>query len=149
MCIICNDAKSCVRRIFLHDPPQCHLRRGRHGVCLVQNDQLVCWHGGRCRGRVHGEDLFCASEGFNLFADYVDTTVVGGVELKDHLPHVLRTVDFSCKGEDCRCLSGSGRTVEEEMWESLRSCQLGVPADFEVLLTFVSTNLLIVARMSW
>ena len=128
MCIIRNDAESRICSIFLHDSPQRHLRSRGHSVCLVQDDELVSRDGGsRVGGRVQGKDLFRAGEGFDLFADDVNTAVVRCVEFEDHLPHVFGAVDPAGEGEDCRRFPCSRRAVEEEMgqplWRVSRSYQ--------------------------
>lgn len=38
MRIVCNDAKSSIRRVFLHDPAKGHLRRRSHGIGFIEND---------------------------------------------------------------------------------------------------------------
>lgn len=38
--VICNDAEPGIGCIFLHDPSERHLRHGRHGIGLVQHDEL-------------------------------------------------------------------------------------------------------------
>lgn len=55
-------------------------------------------------------------ECLDLFSHDVNSTVVTGIEFQDHLPHVLGAIDTSCEGKDRRSLSGSGRSVEKEMW---------------------------------
>lgn len=55
-------------------------------------------------------------KGLDLLSNYFDTSVVTGIELKDHLPHVLFAVYPPCQREDCGCLARSGRPVEEKMW---------------------------------
>ena len=120
MCIIRDDAESGIRRVLLHNPSQRHLRRGSHRVRLVQDNQLVCSHRTRGPGsRVHGEDLLRAGEGLDLFADDIDTAIIGGIELEDHLAHVLGAIDSARESEDSRCFSCSWRTVEKEMGKSL------------------------------
>ena len=52
----------------------------------------------------------------DLFSNYLDTSVVTGIELEDHLPHVLVAIYPPCQREDCGCLARSGRPVEEKMW---------------------------------
>ena len=47
----------------------------------------ICFNGG---GDWIGGD--CTGEGFNLFSDYVYSSVVAGVEFEDHLAHVLGAV---------------------------------------------------------
>lgn len=80
MRIIGNNTKSSVRRVFLHDSSQCHLCRARHGICFVKDNQLIFrdrWSASRWR---NGEDLFRAGECLDLFADYVYTAIIGGVQ---------------------------------------------------------------------
>jgi hypothetical protein len=55
----------------------------------------------------------------DLFSDNVDTTVVTGVQLQHHLPHVFFAIYPSRESENSRSLSGSGRSVEKEMWQAL------------------------------
>ena len=40
MCVIGNDAKASVGGVFLHDPSQCHLCDGRHGIGFIQHNKL-------------------------------------------------------------------------------------------------------------
>lgn len=100
MRIVRNDAEARVGRIFLHDPAQRHLRGRCHRIGLVKDDELIGRHrvGGRLRGR--REDLARACKCLDLLTDYVNATVIGGIKLEDHLPHILRAVDAACKRED-------------------------------------------------
>lgn len=62
MGVVCDDAEARIGRVFLHDAPEGHLRRTRHGVGFVEDDEFVgrqtlgcgwvCGYG--------GEDLFGA-----------------------------------------------------------------------------------------
>lgn len=77
MCVIRNDAKPGVCSVFLHNPSQCHLRGSSHRVCLVEDNKFEGGQGCElARFRGGGEDLLGATEGFDLFPDYVDTAVV-------------------------------------------------------------------------
>ena len=166
--VVGDDAEARVGRVSLHDAAQRHLRGRRHGVGLVQDDQLEAGQaraaaaagpGARARARAAGrprggrEDLPRAGEGLDLLAHHVDAAVVAGVELEHHLPHVARPVDLARQREDGRRLARAGRAVEEEMREPLRTGagsvaywgKRGVGPDC----TFESMNLLMVVRMSW
>lgn len=139
MCVVGNDAEPRVRRVFLHDTAQGHLCCGRHGIGLVENNQLEAGKGSvavRCCGG-HREDLFRAyaayqsafsastriffyffldlhtSKVFNLLSDNVNATVVTGIEFKNHLSHILCAVYPPGEREDGGGLSGSRRAVEE------------------------------------
>lgn len=119
MRVIRNNAEPRVGRVLLHDPAQRHLRRRRHGVRLIEDNQLIRRHrlgpglgGGR-------EDLPRAGERLDLLAHDVDAAVVGGVELEHHLPHVLDAVDAPGQCEDGGGLAGAGGAVEEEVGEAV------------------------------
>lgn len=120
MCVVGNDAEPRVGRVLLHDPSQGHLGRVGHGVGLVQNDELVTGHASGARGCADGEDLLGGRERLDLLAHHVDTSVVRGVELQHHLPHVVFAIDAPGEGQDGRGLARSRRAVEEEMRESVR-----------------------------
>jgi hypothetical protein len=55
--------------------------------------------------------LLRAGKGFDLFADDIDTAVIGGVELENHLPHVLGTIDSAGEGKDRGRFACTRRTV--------------------------------------
>ena len=108
--VVGDDAEARVGGVLFHDAAERHLRRGRHGVGFVEDDELEaaeavrgwgCAVGGVGLGLGWlllgggGEDLFGAGEGLDLFADDVDAAVVGGVEFEDHLAHVLWSVDLA------------------------------------------------------
>lgn len=117
MCVVRNNTESRIGGIFLHNPSKRHLRSSRHRIGLVENDQFECPQGILlCGGSGHGKDLFCACKSLDLFADYVDASVVGCVELQDHLSHVFAAIDSSGEGEDCSGFSSTGGPVKEEMW---------------------------------
>ena len=116
MRVICNNAKSCIRRVLLHDTSERHLRRARHGIRLVEDDQLECRQAGRVLGGGYrAEDLLGGGEGLDLLAHDVDAAVVGGVEFEHHLPHVLDAVDVPGEGEDGGGLACAWGTIEEKM----------------------------------
>lgn len=119
MRIIRNNAEPRVGRVLLHDPPQRHLRRRRHRVRLIQDDQFVRRHRLRPGLGQGGEDLPRAGEGLDLLAYDVDAAVVGGVELENHLSHVFDAVDAPGQREDGGGLAGAGGAVEEEVGESV------------------------------
>lgn len=100
MRIIRNNAKPRIHRILLHNPPQRHLRRTRHRIRLIQNNQLEPRHRARSRRRAHREDLLRARERLDLLAHDIDAAVVGGVQLENHLAHVGGAVDAAGEGED-------------------------------------------------
>lgn len=136
MCVVGDDAESRVGRVALHDSAESHLRCGGHGIRFVQNDQFET--GKTCiAGRLgrHGEDLFCAckslgqcsvpfpytqkvahtGKSLDLFSDDINATIITGVQLQHHLPHILGAIYPSCEGEDGRGLAGSGRSIQEKM----------------------------------
>lgn len=119
MRIVGDDAESGVDCVFLHDATQRHLGRIRHGISLVEDNELEAGHGVGFGRRAHGEDLLRARKRLDLLADHVNATVVRGVELQHHLPHVGGAVDTPGQGEDGGRLSRAGRSVEEEMWEAV------------------------------
>lgn len=55
-------------------------------------------------------------EGLDLLADDIDTTVVAGVELQNHLSHVSVTIYSPRECEDCGGFPSTWRSVEKEMW---------------------------------
>ena len=118
MCVVRNNTEPDIRGVFLHDATEGVLGGGRHGIGFVENDKFV-----GCEGTVGVggcvEDLLCGGEGLDLFADYVDAPVIGGVELEDLLPVGGRAVDFARKGEDGRGFAGAGGAVEEEVGKAL------------------------------
>lgn len=84
----------------------------------------------------------------DLIAHDVDTAVVGGVQLQDHLPHVLDAIDAPCQCEDRGGLARAWRTVEKEVWHPLRwSISAGTNGRSKIH-TFVAMNLLIVEMTS-
>ena len=118
--VICNDAEAGVGGIFLHDSAEGVLCRGCHCVGFVKNDEFeVCecrGGGGGGRGGYDGvEDLLCGCKRLDLFADHVDTTIIGGVEFKHLLPVPRWPVDFPCKGKYGGGFPCARRAVEEEM----------------------------------
>lgn len=128
MSVVSDDAEARVGGVFLHDATQGHLGGGGHGVGLVEDDELVGGDGGGGgRGGGRAEDLFRAGEGLDLLAHDIDTAVIRGVELENHLPHA-RAVYTTCESEDRGGFSCAGRTVEEEMGESLEKDISGISA---------------------
>lgn len=126
MRVIRNDAEPRVGGILLHDAPERHLRRARHGVGLVEDDELVARDAGDGRRRrgplgrgAQREDLLRRRKRLDLLAHHVDAAVVRRVQLQHHLSHVLGPVDASRQREDRRRLACAWRAVEEEMGESL------------------------------
>jgi len=113
--VIGNDAESRVDRVLFHDAPQRHLRRVGHGICLVQDNQLVARDPALCRCR--GEYLLGGGERLDLLAHYVDAAVVRRVELQHHLPHVFGPVYSPGEGEDRGCLARAGGAVEQKVGE--------------------------------
>ena len=94
MRIIRNNTKPRVRRILFHDPSEGHLRRTRHRIRLVQNDEFESPQPFRSRSLSgSAEDLFRRSERLNLFSHNIDASVVAGVEFEDHLTHRNAAVD--------------------------------------------------------
>ena len=82
MCVVAQQDESSMRSILLNNPPQRHLCRTSQRVRLIQNTQLILRdillssiH------RARREDLPRAREGFDLVAHYIDTSVIGGIEL--------------------------------------------------------------------
>ena len=61
------------------------------------------------------ENRKLTGKGLDLLPDYINASVIAGVQLQHHLTHVLWAVDLACEGEDGRCFARTGRTVEEEM----------------------------------
>jgi hypothetical protein len=85
-----------------------------HCVCFVEDDEFEGGAVGQgCVWSVgeEPEDLAGTRKGFDLFSDDVDTPFVTCIEFENHLLVVL-AVDFTCDGQDCRCLSCSWRSVE-------------------------------------
>jgi hypothetical protein len=120
MRIIRNNTEPRVRRILLHNPPQRHLRRRRHRIRLIQYNQLIRRHRLPARlARGGREDLPRAGERLDLLAHDVDAAVVGGVELENHLAHVLDAVDAARESEHGGGLAGAGGAVEEEVGEAV------------------------------
>lgn len=117
--VVGNDAEPRVGRVFFHDASQRHLRRIRHGIRLVENDQLEATEAG-ARCPAEAEDLFCGCKRLDLLPHHIDAAIVRGVELKHHLSHVIGAVDSSGEGEDGRGLSGARGPVEEEVGKSVR-----------------------------
>jgi hypothetical protein len=115
--VVGDDTETSVGGVFLHDSSQSHLSGRGHGVGLVKNDKLEVGWTAVATGLVAqgGEDLFCAGEGLDLLAYNIDTTIIRGVEFKDHLTHVLVSIDATSESEDGGGLSGTWRAVEEEM----------------------------------
>ncbi len=59
--VVRDDTESGVGRVFLHDSSEGHLRRGRHGVGFVEDDEFVGREGGSVGLSEGGaEDLFGA-----------------------------------------------------------------------------------------
>jgi hypothetical protein len=54
-----------------------------------------------------------------LFAHDIDASVVGGIELQDHLAHVVVAVDVAGEGEDGGGFTRAGGSVEEEVGEAV------------------------------
>lgn len=54
-----------------------------------------------------------------MFADDIDTAVIGGVELEDLLSDILSSVDFAGEGKDSGGFSGAGGAIKEEVREAV------------------------------
>lgn len=120
MGVVCDDAEAGVGGVLFHDAAQGHLRRGRHGVGLVEDDELEGREGGAvARLGPRGEDLSGGGEGLDLLADDVDASVVGCVQLQDHLAHVFDAIYAAGEGEDGGGFAGAGGAVEEEVRQPL------------------------------
>lgn len=120
MGVIGNDAEASVGRVLFHDATEGHLSGGGHSIGLVKNNELEPSES-RARSRgTQGEDLLGGGKGLDLLAHNVDTTVVGGVQLEHHLAHIGGAIDSSSEGKNGGCFTGTGRTVEKEMGESVR-----------------------------
>lgn len=104
--------------ILLHDPPECILCSTRHCIRLVQDNQLEPSQPILLPG-YGAEDLLRRCERLDLFSYNLDASVVGCVQFEDLLSDVVSAVDVTCEGENCRCLSGPRRAVEEEVGKSL------------------------------
>ena len=113
MGVVCNDTESGVGGVFLHDPPQCHLSGRSHSICFIKDDKLEVGDVILIAALVEAasEDLLGRRECLDLLSDHVDTSVVGCVQLQDHLSHVFVAIDLSCQGEYCGCFAGTGRAV--------------------------------------
>ena len=77
MCVVAQQDESSMRSILLNNPPQRHLRRTSQRIRLIQNTQLILRdillssiH------RARREDLSRTRKGFDLVADYIDTSVI-------------------------------------------------------------------------
>lgn len=79
MCVVRNDTKPSIRRIFLHNPSQGILCGTSHCIRLIQNNEFEIPQA-IIFSRYPSKDLACRGEGFNLFTNNVDSTVVGGIE---------------------------------------------------------------------
>jgi hypothetical protein len=121
MRIIRNHTEPRVRGVLLHDAAQRHLRRRGHGVRFVEDDELVLRDlGGGLLGLAEAEDLLGGGEGADLLADDVDAAVVGGVQLQDHLAHVLGAVDAAGESEDGGGLARSWWAIEQQVRQAVR-----------------------------
>ena len=119
MRVIRNDTEPCICSILLHNPSQSHLRRARHRICLIQDDKLEPGNRASFSGSACGEDLLRARVCLDLLPHDVDATVVGGVQLKNHLSNVLDAVDASCQCKDSGRLARAWWAVEEEVGEAV------------------------------
>ena len=119
MRIVRDNTEPRISSILLHNPPQRHLCRIRHRIRLIQHNKLVPRRSALRRRSSNTKDLLGRRKRLDLLAHDVDAAVVGGVELEDHLPHVLRAVDVARQREDCRSLSSTGGPVEEEVGEAV------------------------------
>lgn len=63
---------------------------------------------------------------FDLFADYRDTTLVGGVELENSGLDHFGAVKLFGEGQNCGCLAGSRGPIEKHMWQLLGDVSLVV-----------------------
>ena len=87
--------------MFLDHPPQGELSVARHGIGLVEDDELYTL----------GEQLTRSREFFDFVADYVDASRVGRVEFESH-GVVGRAVHFFGGGDNGGCLprrDGAGK----------------------------------------
>lgn len=121
MRVVGDDTESGIGCVLLHDATQSHLCRVCHGVGLVQDDQLV---GSQAIAATppcasHGEYLLGRCEGLDLLAHDVNATVVGGVQLQDHLSHVVGAIDAAGERKNRRGLSCTRGTVQKEVREAI------------------------------
>eukprot|EP00166_Cyanidium_caldarium_P002904 ctg_282.g110 len=104
--VVAHDTETSVGGVLFHHPPQRRLRHRRHGIGLVQHDQLDRWPG--------GEDAARRGESLDLLAHHVDAALVGRVQLQHHGRHVL-AVHFPRTRQDGRRLAGARRAVEQKV----------------------------------
>lgn len=113
--IVADEAKAGDFAVRLHGTAQGALGILRHGVGLVEDDDLEGRAGilvlvrGRRVGQLH------AGEILDLFANDGDAAFVGGVEFEDAGPHHLGAEELLCEGQDGGCLAGARRAVEEHV----------------------------------
>lgn len=120
--IVGDYAKPSVGRVLLHDSPQGHLCSVCHGIGFIKDNQLVGSNvisAPSPAATTHVEDLFGRRKCLDLLAHDINATIVGGVELEDHLAHVVGAVDSTGKGKYGGSLSCSRRAVKEEMWQAI------------------------------
>jgi hypothetical protein len=96
--VICNDAESSVGCVLFHNSSQSHLSSTCHGISLVKYDELEPSHRvARTRGATQGEDLLGAGKRLDLLSHDVNTTVVRGVKLENHLAHIGSAINTAGK----------------------------------------------------
>lgn len=73
-----------------------------HGICLIQNDQLISRiEHGPGGGKVHDGS-----------SDNANATIVRCIEFQHHRVELSRCVELFSAGEDCAGLAGSWRAIE-------------------------------------
>ena len=113
MGIIGDDTEPRIGGILLHYPSQSHLCGRGHGIGFVEDDELEGGNRGVVGGfRSGGEDLLCTCdchkpwyaygyllgkvrrtcECLDLLAHNINASVIAGVELQNHLPHVFASI---------------------------------------------------------
>lgn len=81
------------------------LSRRCHGVALIKNYELDPL----------AHQLLSAAETLDLLTHHVDATVIGGIQLEDHVLIFVRSIEVLCNGNDARSLTRARRTVEKQV----------------------------------
>ena len=71
--IVANDTEPDVLCVLLDDTPKCSLSSGSHHISFIEDDEFEAL----------GEQCSRLGKVLDLFAHDVDTTVVGGVQLRE------------------------------------------------------------------